>query len=235
MPEQKANPASSAPSTGIRGGEGAPPSSTEAKPCAEPIAEGSLSQSLEPLPRRFERLTLLKNIATGGMGEVFLACAGAISGAERPCVVKIIRREHAQDRSFLARFLDEARVQAQLEHPGVAQILDCSNDPSGKPYVVVEYVEGRNLGEVRARAAQLGARIAWPDAVALAITLGEALAYVHERTDAAGRPLGIVHRDLSPQNVMVSYAGDVKLIDFGTARGENRHCHTVAGVVFAKP
>ncbi|MCA9591999.1 MAG: serine/threonine protein kinase [Myxococcales bacterium] len=189
----------------------------------------------ERLPRPFGRLMLLRQLARGGMGEVYLASAGGIEGAERPCVVKIIRREHADDKSFLARFLDEARIQAQLQHPGVAQILEAAKDEEGKPFVVVEHVEGRNLGEIRNRAQQLGARVAWPEAVALGVAMADALAHVHERTDAAGRPLEIVHRDLSPQNVMVSYGGDIKLIDFGTARGENRRCHTVAGIVFAKP
>jgi serine/threonine-protein kinase len=187
------------------------------------------------LPRRFGRLTLLRQLARGGMGEVFLAAAGSIDGAERPCVVKIIRREHSDDKSFLARFLDEARIQAQLHHPGVAQILEANQDEEGKPYVVVEHIEGRNLGEVRTRAGQLSARVTWPEAVAIGIAMADALAHVHERTDAAGRPLEIVHRDLSPQNVMIAYGGDIKLIDFGTARGENRRCHTVAGIVFAKP
>ncbi len=187
------------------------------------------------LPRRFGRLTLLRQLARGGMGEVFLAAAGSIDGAERPCVVKLIRREHSDDKSFLARFLDEARIQAQLHHPGVAQILEANEDEEGKPYVVVEHVEGRNLGEIRTRAGQLSARVTWPEAVAIGIAMADALAHVHERTDAAGRPLEIVHRDLSPQNVMIAYGGDIKLIDFGTARGENRRCHTVAGIVFAKP
>ncbi len=181
------------------------------------------------------RWTLLKPLARGGMGEVYLATSGGIEGAERPAVVKIIRREHAQDKSFLARFFDEARIQAQLQHPGVAQVLEASTDQSGKPYVVLEHVEGRNLSEVRGRASQLNVQLSWADAVAVAIQLGEALAHVHERTDAAGKALDIVHRDLSPQNVMVGYAGDVKLIDFGTARGENRRCQTVSGIVFAKP
>ena len=189
----------------------------------------------DALPRRFERYTLLKRIARGGMGEVFLATAGGIEGAERPCVVKAIRREHEEDRSFLARFLDEARIQAQLQHPGVAQIVEATNDATGKPYVVVEFIEGRNLGDVRARAGQLGMRMGWPESIAVSIVMADALAHVHERTDAAGKPLDIVHRDLSPQNVMVSYAGDVKLIDFGTARGQNRRCQTIAGIVFAKP
>ncbi|MFZ5891187.1 MAG: protein kinase domain-containing protein [Myxococcota bacterium] len=189
----------------------------------------------EPLPRPFERFTLLSRVARGGMGEVYLAAARSIEGAERPLIVKIIRPDHADDRSFVARFLDEARIQAQLQHPGVAQIIEATTDEGGKPYVVVEYVEGRNLSDVRARSGQLAVRVSWPEALALGVCMGEALAHIHERTDPEGRPLEIVHRDLSPQNVMVGFGGEVKLIDFGTARGQNRRCQTIAGVVFAKP
>ncbi|HYO97627.1 MAG TPA: protein kinase [Polyangiaceae bacterium] len=190
---------------------------------------------VEALPRRFERFTLLTRVARGGMGEVYLATAQGIEGAERPLIIKTVRRDHASDRSFMARFLDEARIQAQLQHPGVAQILEANTDATGQPYVVVEYVEGRNLSDVRTRAGQLGVRISWPEALALSLCLAEALVHVHERTDADGRPLEIVHRDLSPQNVMVGYGGEVKLIDFGTARGQNRRCQTISGIVFAKP
>jgi eukaryotic-like serine/threonine-protein kinase len=193
----------------------------------------------KPVPpferRAVGRWTLLKPLARGGMGEVYLGCSGGIEGAERPCVVKLVRREHATDRSFLARFFDEARIQAQLQHPGVAQVLEASTEQSGAPYVVLEFIEGRNLSEIRQRATQLKAPMTWADGVAIAVSLTEALAHVHERTDASGRALEIVHRDLSPQNVMVGYSGEVKLIDFGTARGENRKCQTVSGVVFAKP
>ncbi|MDB4945792.1 MAG: Serine/threonine-protein kinase PknB [Labilithrix sp.] len=205
-------------------------------PAKAPPSEGFSSAVVTiPLPRVFGRLLLLKLLARGGMGDVYLAATTGIEGAERPIVVKTVRRDHIHDGSFLARFLDEARVQAQLNHPGVAQILEASTDDNGEPYTVVEYVEGRSLADVRHRAVQVGARIGWPEACALAIEMGQALSHVHERSGADGTPLGIVHRDLSPQNVMIGHAGEVKLIDFGTARGHNRRCHTVAGVVFAKP
>ncbi|HEY2516748.1 MAG TPA: protein kinase [Polyangiaceae bacterium] len=203
-------------------------------PQAAPAGFASSNEAL-PLPRAFGRLLLLKLIARGGMGDVYLAATTGIEGAERPCVVKTVRRDHIHDGSFLARFLDEARVQSQLNHPGVAQVLEASTDENGEPYTVVEYVEGRSLSDVRARAIQLGARVGWPEAVSIAIEMANALGHVHERAGSDGTPLGIVHRDLSPQNVMVGYVGEVKLIDFGTARGQNRKCHTVAGVVFAKP
>jgi len=187
------------------------------------------------LPRRIGRRVVLKLVARGGMGDVYLAATTGIDGAERPCIVKTVRRDHIHDGSFLARFLDEARVQAQLQHPGIAQVLEAATDDDGEPYTVVEYVEGRPLSDVRQRALVTGVRIAWADAVAIAMEVAQALAHVHERAGHDGAPLGIVHRDLSPQNVMISHEGEIKVIDFGTARGQNRRCHTVSGVVFAKP
>src|SRR3984957_1194881 len=203
------------------------------------MGEGTATglSSAEPLslPRALGRRILLKLVARGGMGDVYLAATIGIEGAERPCIVKTVRRDHMHDGSFLARFLDEARVQSQLQHPGVAQVLEAATDENGEPYTAVEYVEGRSLSDLRQRAVQMGVRVAWADAVAIAIEVAQALAHVHDRAGVDGTPLGIVHRDLSPQNVMVSYTGEVKLIDFGTARGHNRRCRTVAGVVFGKP
>jgi len=210
----------------------APRSSSDKKPG---FSSAPADGSSHPLPRVMGRLLLLKLLARGGMGDVYLAATTGLEGAERACVVKTVRRDHMHDGSFLARFLDEARVQAQLNHPGVAQVLEAATDESGEPFTVVEYVEGRSLADVRQRALQVGVKVGWPEAVAVAIEMAQALAHVHERTGVDGLPLGIVHRDLSPQNVMMGYGGDVKLIDFGTARGQNRRCHTVAGVVFAKP
>lgn len=206
------------------------------KSAKTPDEDRSVASLGDELPRPLGRYLLLRRLARGGMGEVFLASTMGIEGAERPVVVKVIRRDHSTDPSFIARFLDEARVQAQLQHSGVAQVIEASIDEaSGEPYAVVEHIEGKSLGDVRGRALALGYRIGWADAVAVATMIAEALAHVHERKDPSGRGLAIVHRDLSPQNVMVSYAGEVKIIDFGTARGLNRRCRTVSGVVFAKP
>ena len=214
-----------------------PDATASGKPATSPAKPRPRALSLSDLPRRFGgHYVLLRRIAKGGMGEVMLASTLGLEGAERPVIIKTIRAEHRTDKSFNARFLDEARVQAQLEHPGVAQIVEATtDDDTGEPYVVVEHVDGKSLGDVRARALTTGQRVEWHEAVSIAQLTAEALAHVHDRADAQGRPLAIVHRDLSPQNVMVSYGGEVKVIDFGTARGENRRCHTVSGVVFAKP
>ncbi|APS00397.1 protein kinase domain-containing protein [Pajaroellobacter abortibovis] len=187
------------------------------------------------LPRSFHRFFLLKRLAQGGMGDVYLAATRGIKEAEFPCIVKTIRKAYTTDSSFLARFFDEARIQSQLNHSGVARVFEASVDENNQPYTVVEYVEGHSLSQVQRRAYLTGIRLDWTQAVAIALEIALALAYIHQRTNSNGTPLGIIHRDLSPQNIMISYAGEVKLIDFGTAHARNRHCETVAGTVFAKP
>ena len=122
--------------------------------------KGISSVAALPLPRMQGRRVLLKLAARGGMGDVYLAATTGIEGAERPCIVKTVRRDHMHDGSFLARFLDEARVQSQLQHPGVAQVLEAATDENGEPYTVVEYVEGRSLSDLRQRAMQMGVRVA---------------------------------------------------------------------------
>src|SRR5579859_6323355 len=128
-----------------------------------------------PLPRMLGRRILLRLVARGGMGDVYLGATTGIEGAERACIVKTVRRDHIHDGSFLARFLDEARVQAQLNHPGVAQVLEAANDENGEPFTVVEYVEGRALSDLRQRAIQLGAKVTWVDGVAIALEMAQAL------------------------------------------------------------
>src|SRR5277367_3760085 len=147
--------------------------SASAVPPAPDSSGGFTSAEAMALPRVFGRLLLLKLIARGGMGDVYLAATTGIEGAERPCVVKTIRRDHIHDGSFLARFLDEARVQSQLQHPGVANVLEAANDDDGEPYTVVEYVEGRSLSDLRQRAIQSGIKICWADALAMAIEIAQ--------------------------------------------------------------
>src|SRR6202158_4654167 len=149
-------------------GEAATGFSSEFRPRAGEagyVPSSTAAASLD-LPRMLGRRVLLKLAARGGMGDVYLAATTGIEGAERPCIVKTVRRDHIHDGSFLARFLDEARVQAQLQHPGVAQVLEATTDDEGEPYTVVDYVEGRSLCDVRQRAIQTGVKIAWADAVA---------------------------------------------------------------------
>src|SRR5579871_3720630 len=124
-----------------------------------------------PLPRMVGRRMVLKLAARGGMGDVYLGATTGLEGAERPCIVKTVRRDHIHDGSFLARFLDEARVQAQLQHPGIAQVLEAATDDQSEPYTVVEYVEGRSLSDIRQRAIQLGVRFGWPEAVGIALEI----------------------------------------------------------------
>src|ERR1700687_5976326 len=150
-------------------GEAATGFSSEFRPRAGEagyVPSSTAAASLD-LPRMLGRRVLLKLAARGGMGDVYLAATTGIEGAERPCVVKTIRRDHIHDGSFLARFLDEARVQSQLNHPGVAQVLEASTQENGEPFTVVEYVEGRSLADVRHRGVQMGARIGWPESVAI--------------------------------------------------------------------
>ena len=118
------------------------------------------SADIVRLPRMMGRWLLLKRLARGGMGDVYLAASTGIEGAERPCIVKTVRRDQASDKSMVIRFLDEFRVQAQLNHPGVAQVMEAVVGDEGEPYAVVEFVEGRSIAEAQHRAHQLGFKIA---------------------------------------------------------------------------
>src|SRR5579872_3115251 len=113
------------------------PAAPNAPQAPQAFAQRSEAPGL-PLPRILGRRILLKLAARGGMGDVYLGATTGIEGAERACIVKTVRRDHIHDGSFLARFLDEARVQAQLQHPGVAQVLEAGTDENGEPYTVVD-------------------------------------------------------------------------------------------------
>lgn len=174
-------------------------------------------------------------IATGGMAAVYRARVAGPMGFEKPVAVKVLLDEAAQDEDVVRMFIDEARLGARLSHPNIASVLDFG-EADGRFYLAMEYVDGVSLSALL-KHLQRGnnARPLDPRA-ALYITQSvlRALSYAHDLRDANGSPLGIVHRDVSPQNVLLDRSGAVKLCDFGIAAGAHRVERTQAGLVKGK-
>ena len=167
------------------------------------------------------------------MAEIFLARGASVAGVERYVVLKRVLRERANDAHFLRMFLDEARLAAQLQHPNIAQVYDIGK--LGDSYFfTMEYVHGETVRALLQRAH--GLKRPLPVAAVLSIASGVAagLHHAHERNGVDGRPLGIVHRDVSPSNLIVSYEGNVKIVDFGVAKAEAREQQTQVGTVKGK-
>ncbi len=176
---------------------------------------------------------ILAKLATGGMAELYLARAANTAGVTRYVVLKRVLRERATDANFVRMFLDEARLAAQLQHPNIAQVYDIGK--LGDSYFfTMEYVHGETVRSLLHRSHALRKPI--PIACVLTIVAGAAagLQHAHERIGLDGRPLGIVHRDVSPSNLMVSYEGHVKVVDFGVAKAEHRDVETRSGAVKGK-
>ncbi|MHB8419690.1 MAG: serine/threonine-protein kinase [Myxococcales bacterium] len=180
----------------------------------------------------FGRYDLLEKIAAGGMAEVWRARE---RGSGELVAVKRILPAIAADHAFITMFLDEARVSVQLGHPGVVQIRDLG-EIDGNYFIAMEYVGGQSLRAILERERRRGEGWTLPSSFAAqaAFSVCEALDYVHRKRDAEGRSLGIVHRDVSPENVLVSYDGDVKLIDFGIAKASTTSNRTRAGLIKGK-
>lgn len=176
---------------------------------------------------------LLRRIATGGMAELFLARATAIHGFEKLVVLKRILPQHAESDDFIRMFLAEARLAATLHHPNIVQVYDIGED-EGACFFTMEYVQGQDLRKL-VRAARKAER-ALPLEHILHIVMGVAagLHHAHEKLGIDGRPLGIVHRDVSPSNVLVTYEGGVKIVDFGIAKATSAQTATIAGTLKGK-
>jgi serine/threonine protein kinase len=176
---------------------------------------------------------ILAKLATGGMAEIFLARGASGEGIERYVVLKRVLRHRASDAHFIRMFLDEARLAAQLQHPNIAQVYDLGK--LGDSYFfTMEYVHGETVRALMNRSHALRQPI--PIASVLTIIAGAAagLHHAHERKDTSGRALDIVHRDVSPSNLMISYEGAVKLVDFGVAKASHRSHETASGAVKGK-
>ena len=185
------------------------------------------------LPARLGKYELLMPLAAGGMARIYIGRSTGIGSFERHVVLKLITPERERDETAVQMFLDEARLAAALNHQNVAQVFEVGED-QGIHYLAMEYVHGQDLRALLAKAGSQGTRI--PLELALTVVAGAAsgLNHAHERRAADGTPLGIVHRDVSPSNLMIGYDGSVKLLDFGIAKATSRSVQTQAGIIKGK-
>lgn len=185
-----------------------------------------------PERERFGDYLLHERLAVGGMGELYLATRAERRSA--PFALKIMARSYRENPEFLDMFRDEARIGMRLSHSNIVGVHEVGTVEE-TAFIVMEYVHGENLRSVLRALDRLGEQLAPPLAVKLAIDVLRGLDHAHRATDEAGQPLNLVHRDLSPENILVSYRGDVKLLDFGIAKAEGRTTTTQIGVVKGKP
>ena len=185
------------------------------------------------LPSQFGRYTLLERLAVGGMAEVFRAKIVSSHGFEKVLVIKRILPHLAADKTFVSMFIDEAKLTAQLTHPKIVQILDFG-DVAGQYFIALEFIDGFDALGLLRTCAQKRVRLPLNIAVYIMMEVLEALDYAHHARDMEGRPMQIVHRDISPSNIFISKRGDVKLGDFGIAHAQERESKTQAGTLKGK-
>lgn len=182
---------------------------------------------------RLGRYTVLKHLASGGMADVLLGRADGIEGFERHVVLKRIRSEHAKDQRFITMFLDEARVAASLHHQNIVQVYDIG-ETSGEYFFAMEYIHGEDLRRLLSAVSKTRAHMPLGYVVTIVTAVAAGLHYAHERRDSKGKPLNIVHRDVSPSNVLIGYDGSVKIVDFGIAKAAMRQVETRSGSLKGK-
>ena len=189
------------------------------------------NQSAQPIA--FGKYTLLERISHGGMAEVFRARTLGEAGFERIVAIKLLLPQVAMDDEFVTMLIDEAKIAGQLSHANIAQIFDLGR-ADDRYYIVQEYVPGRDLRAILKHLSDRGQRLTLAQSCHILLKVCEGLDYAHNKRDAAGSPLNLVHRDISPQNVIASYEGEIKLIDFGIVKAEGRATRTLAGLVKGK-
>ena len=175
------------------------------------------------------KFELIRQIAVGGMAELYLARTMGIEGFEKLVVVKRILPQYIDNPSFVNMFLNEARLSATLHHPNITQVYDIGVE-EGDYFFSMEYVHGEDLGRLTVTAQENGVPVSLDCALTLVAGLCAGLHYAHEKAGPDGKPLNVVHRDVSPSNVLVSYDGAVKLVDFGIARAGSQPSATQGGL-----
>jgi len=181
----------------------------------------------------FGKYQLRERINVGGMAEVFLADVDNGAGFDGPVALKRVLPNVARNKEFISMFLDEARLSVQLNHGGIAQVLDAGQIDDSY-FIALEHVDGKDLGAILRLCRKQKRPLPVPLACYVASKICEALHYAHNKKDPAGRPLDLVHRDVSPSNILVSYTGDVKVTDFGLAKANGAATQTQAGIVKGK-
>jgi serine/threonine protein kinase len=185
-------------------------------------------------PQRLGRYELLRHLASGGMARVFLARVTGPGGFARHVVVKTIPEEHRDDEDFVSMFLDEARLVATLHHQHIAQVFEVGRADDGTYFLAMEYVHGETVRHVLEAATKRRTELSLDLGLSITCAAAAGLHHAHERRDLDGTPLGIVHRDVSPSNVILGFDGSVKLIDFGIAKAHMRNTQTAIGFVKGK-
>jgi len=179
------------------------------------------------------RYTILGRLAGGGMADIFLTRVTTEAGVDRHVVLKRVLAERSNDPHFATMFLDEARLASQLHHPNIAQVYDIGK-LAGSYFFTMEYIHGEDTRHVLQRLAGLRRKLPINHTLHITSSALLALHHAHERTSPAGKPLGIVHRDVTPSNLMIAYDGCVKLLDFGVAKAAERAVESRSGTIKGK-
>ncbi len=196
------------------------------------MTQNQQNQQSQPLPRQFGKYVLVRKIAMGGMAEIFKAKTAGAEGFEKDVVIKRILPHFTEDESFVKMFIDEASITSKLQHANIVQIFDF-DVCEGSYYIAMELIEGVDLKKVIDVGLKSGKPLSIAQTVWIMMEISKGLHYAHTK-EYKGQPLNIVHRDISPHNAMVSYAGEVKLMDFGIAKAAQRSTKTMAGTVKGK-
>ena len=183
--------------------------------------------------KRLGKYVLLGRIGSGGMGKIYLAYTPGPAGIEKLLVIKRLHSHLTNDAQLVGNFLDEARLSMALNHPHIVHTFDVG-ESSGRYFLVMEYIEGQNLGVVLRTAKRSGNYPSSQIWAGLFLGVLDGLHAAHTAVDARGRPLNIIHRDISPQNILVTYDGQPKVVDFGIAKAAQRITETDAGILKGK-
>ena len=197
------------------------------------MSERSVSPAAQASQSIFGKYVLLRKLASGGMGEIFLAKQRDSSGFEDLRVIKRILSHHLDKKDYLDMFFSEAELVGRLNHHNIIRIHEMS-EIDGDHYIAMEYVRGKSLRDVIDELRAEGRSMPVAHVVELGIKLCEGLGYAHQARDLEGRQMNIVHRDINPHNILISYEGDLKLIDFGIAKSEMTSVHTATGTIKGK-